>query len=1752
MSYSHQLLYQGQSFRIYLDNQSIIKVLRSNAPNYSTALLYLQNEYDISHALDFQGIRPALHLGNFKQNPALFLKYAEGQSLQTFSQELSLSNILQLGIQLAEKLNYIHQKNIIHKDINPNNIIINPNNQEVTIIDFGIASRISQKQYHLGNPQYLEGTLRYISPEQTGRINKVVDYRTDLYSLGIVLYELLIGHVPFDLDDPMELVHAHITTLPAPIQKIRPDIPLPLSNIVIKLLEKNAEDRYQTALGLKHDLENCLLQLQENQTINYFELAKKDYSGKLQLPQKLYGREKEIQVLLDAFERVSQGGKEWLLVGGYSGVGKSVLVNEIHKPITEKRGYFISGKFDQYQRNIPYFALRKAFAELIQYWLLEEYEIVQKWKTKIQDVLGDLAKVVTEVIPELELLIGEPAQIPLLKGEQYANRFNYVFGLFMNVICSEEHPLVIFIDDWQWADSASLSLFNVLLADENLKNVLFIGAYRDNEVDDSHAFMQTLQSIEEMQITPVRNLMLKNLSVEHIVDWVQDSLQETKTEVLLSLVELIYTKTQGNAFFTSQFLQNLFDENLLYFDFRQEKWQWKIEEIEAQNITDNVVDLMTQKVRKLPSETQELLKIGACVGASFNIELISTVSGKSVKQCQKTVEPALLEGLLSKIDPKTYRFIHDRIQQATYGLLSTQEQKERHYTIGNIWLEEISEDEKEAKLIDIVSQLNFGLDFVCSPQEKDKLLNLNIEAGQKAKNAVAYTSAYEYFSIAGQLLSDEAWGKHYKKTFSLFKNWGEVAFLINKTEKSAQLLETALQNAQDKYDKVAIYILRTGQKNSQGNYFDASEEGIQALNLFGYNLPSISDQEFYTKAGEEEFRNYLNIINTDVPYSKIESLPLLTDKAHKVCTQLIVMLLDGVFLGVPYAFMFVAARGIILSLKNGQSGYLPALLANLCVAHAAMRDYDAVNQIIMKIKPLRSRFKIREFDARVYQLFGYNSLYSQPIQEGVKNHIIAFQKGFEVGDLAYSGYSIMVATWHSSPTSLANMKIHALTGEKFFKRTNNDLLLLPNYAAQGFFLNLQGQTNHPLTFSTSTFDEQQFIDTFMEISQAWLAVYKRLKLQVLVCWKAYDEAYLLVQERTHWLALLGGLDAEFKSGYYVFTAITVRVLYDIQKLSLEEASLIIQEAMDELERLYQVNPNLFEPMYALILAQKAELDGEKFEAMNHYDRAIQTAVDADLLMYVAVANEFAMRFYLSIEKLQIAQIYLSKAINYYQLWGATAKAKDLKSEYSHLYQSTIVQSQAPTKTATYYRHTISQATYSTTGQNLDVSTLLKASQTLSKEIQLESLLQKMLRILIENAGADKGILLLSENDEWVIQGEIYANGNQKVLHQFSRKEAHNLISDTVVNYVIHTKKLFVTDKAQQDNRLTNSYYIQSNAIQSILCLPLLNQYKLTGVLYLENSVSEGAFSNERVNLLTSLASQIAISIENAFLYEKLEEKVAQRTRRLAQQNDILFKQNNIIKSAHKKITASINYAERIQKAILPETRRIHKMLPENFIFFRPRDVVSGDFYWCTQSQKGEKVIFATADCTGHGVPGAFMSMIGTNLLTQIVNDHHITKPDVILHLLDERVRQSLQQDANKNRDGMDISISVIDWETKTLTYSGAKRPLYYIQHGEMHQIKGSRYAVGGYLKGIQRKYTTQEICFAHAEITAYTFSDGFPDQIGEKSNRKFMIKHFRELLFELSDQPLEVQKQELAQIFDEWKGSYFQLDDVLVVGMRLS
>ncbi|HUM46183.1 MAG TPA: AAA family ATPase [Chitinophagales bacterium] len=683
---TEKLIYESKKSKIYLQDESewgkpvLLKVLNYEFPA-PIDIAQFYNEYEMLDDLNMPGIRNVLRRTKVKNRHAIFLEWIDAQTLsEAFkNKQGDIIDFLHIAIAIAQAVGEIHRNNIIHKDITPFNILVNLQKREVKLIDFGISSKIDLKQTNLGNPERLEGTLAYNSPEQTGRMNRVVDYRTDLYSMGVVFYEMLTGQLPFPVNDAMELVHSHIAQIPKPCYLVNSAVPKPISDIIDLLMAKNAEDRYQSAFGVKHDLAICLSQYEANRKIDAFKYRQNDFSGRFQIPQKLYGREKEIGLLLDAFARCAEGNLELVLVAGYSGTGKSALVREVHKPITHKRGYFIEGKFDQFQRSVPYYALLQAFSEFVSILLTEKEETLAKLKTEIREAVGAEGKVLTEVIPNLEFIIGKQPEVPAIGGTEAQNRFNYVFRKFVEVIATHEHPLVLFIDDLQWADSASISLLNVLITDQHNGHFLCIGAYRNNEVNASHPFIIAKEEMEEKG-AHISTIHIGNLSKENVNDLVAESVNAGK-ESARELTELVYEKTQGNAFFVNQFLKSLYQEKLLTFNFEAHSWEWDVKRVKEQNITDNVVELMAGKVLRLPEATQQAMKFAACIGSSFDINTLSVIHQKDTEATKKDLFEGLREGLLVPAGER-FRFSHDRIQQAVYSLIPDREKNAVHLSIG--------------------------------------------------------------------------------------------------------------------------------------------------------------------------------------------------------------------------------------------------------------------------------------------------------------------------------------------------------------------------------------------------------------------------------------------------------------------------------------------------------------------------------------------------------------------------------------------------------------------------------------------------------------------------------------------------------------------------------------------------------------------------------------------------------------------------------------------------------------------------------------------------------------------------------------------------------------------------------------------------------------------------------------------------------------------------------------------------------------
>ncbi len=632
----------------------ILKILKEDYPIPGELARYRQ-EYEITSMLDLEGVIKTHGLEKYQNTLVIVLEDFGAESLKILADSgkfradaENLESFLAIAIRIAGILGQIHGASVIHKDINPSNIVFNPETGQLKIIDFGISTVLPREKPVIRNPNVLEGTLAYISPEQTGRMNRSLDYRTDFYSLGVTFYELLTRKLPFETHDALELAHCHIARIPGPPHELNPGIPEKISEIVLKLMAKTAEDRYQSAFGLKADLQKCLDQLNSTGAVRDFEIGQGDFSGIFQIPEKLYGREQETETLVQAFERASSGTTELMLVTGYPGVGKSAIVNEVHKPITEKRGYFISGKFDQYQRDIPYYAFIQAFKEFVSMVLAEKEKELAAWKEKILKAVGNIGKVLTDVIPNLELVIGNQPDIPELAPAETRNRFNYVFENFVKAVSQEEHPVVLVLDDLQWADSASLNLLRVLMGDHENQHLLFIGAYRDNEVSPSHPLMMALEEMKK-ESAVVSTITLQNLCFENVSNLISDALQYPGS--VQELAALVCEKTQGNAFFVHQFLKSLYEENLLRFEHppsveNKGGWQWDISEIKKTGITDNVVELMAAKIRKLPAGTQEVLKLAACIGNRFDFETLALISEKSQTETSACLMEAMADGLI--------------------------------------------------------------------------------------------------------------------------------------------------------------------------------------------------------------------------------------------------------------------------------------------------------------------------------------------------------------------------------------------------------------------------------------------------------------------------------------------------------------------------------------------------------------------------------------------------------------------------------------------------------------------------------------------------------------------------------------------------------------------------------------------------------------------------------------------------------------------------------------------------------------------------------------------------------------------------------------------------------------------------------------------------------------------------------------------------------------------------------------------------
>ncbi len=1527
---ANSLVYRGI---LKFDNLPVIlKILKENYPTPSELTRYKQ-EYEITRSLKTDGVIKAYDLQRYENSLVMFLEDFGGKSLKLLmgdKRQFTLKEFLSIAIKITESLAAIHAANIIHKDINPSNIIYNSETDQLKIIDFGISTRLPREIQTVGNIERLEGTLAYIAPEQTGRMNRGIDYRSDFYSLGATFYELLTNQVPFATTDFMELVHCHIAQQPVPPDELVETLnstpqPIAVSDIVMKLMAKIPEERYQSAWGIKADLETCLNNLQKLGQIYQFSLATQDIGDRFHIPEKLYGRDKEVTQLLNTFKRVSKSNTEIMLVSGYSGIGKSVLVNEVYKPILRQKGYFIRGKFDQLQRDIPYAAITKAFQDLIRQLLTESEVALKIWKRKLLEALEPNAQVIIDVIPELEQIIGKQQPVEELGATEAQNRFNLFFQRFISVFTKKEQPLVIFLDDLQWTDLPSLKLIELLITDVDSQYLFIIGAYRDNEVDPTHPLMQTLEQIDKLG-AKVNHISLQPLSIKYINQLIADTLN-CSIEKSKSLAELVNNKTQGNPFFLNQLLQYIYKENLLSFDYNQNHWHWNIEEIERVGLTDNVVDLTIDKITKLDENTQKILQLAACIGNQFKLEILSVVNHKSQIITARELQPALINGLIlpqsndykipllwnheeistdsSEIShafiPKipsdiTYKFLHDRVQQAAYALIPKTDKKAIHLQIGRLLLENTQENELEENIFDIVNQINEGSELITEQSERNQLAKLNLRAGKKAKESTAYQPGLRYLETAIKFLAPNSWEQQYELTFEIYIETLELLYLNTKFSLIDDFSETILKQTKNILDRVKLYQIKISYYYTIFQSQKAIDTALDILPELGID---ITEGVIDSNDKVEQQQKYIKSLWKNQKIEDLANLPTITNPRQLSAIQILQQILSATHTTNFSLFFWVILTLVDFCLKYGNSPQTSSIYVTygmlLCANKFDINYGYKFGQLSLK---LLEKFKAIKSEVFVLQVY-YGQIWHW--KEHIRNIVIqekllnGFSKGIDTGEYEFACYTVIN---YCMIKLLGGESLEEVTLD-YHKYTN----LIKSLKQKFAFYNITIFKNLTKILSESNNDNLMIIANDQQTEDELLKEWTVQNNEWLLLFAYFSKSFYFYFLKDNYSAFENSMKAEkYKNGTAAYLTAPQHNFYSSLSLLAHHHNCELDQQKQILEQV-EINqqdmklwashcPENFQNKYDLVEAEKARVLEQNWQAQELYEKAIGGAKKSEFIHEEAIAYERAAEFYFSLGREQIGQLYLRNAHHCYSRWGAKAKVQALEAEYSQLFVGT-----SNIKAITEVNPT--ESTTGTETEMLDLTSVIKSSQTLASEILLDNLLAKLMKTAIENGGAQKGFLILEQDEKWVIEAEGNVDSDNVNLLQSIKIDSVDdrqipILPVAILNYVIRTQENVVIDNATVEEQFIRDSYIVATQPKSILCTPLLNQGKLNGILYLENNLTTGAFTSDGIELLKILSAQAAISIENARLYKQLEDynrnlelKVAERTHELSQTLEVL-------------------------------------------------------------------------------------------------------------------------------------------------------------------------------------------------------------------------------------------------------------------------
>jgi PAS domain S-box-containing protein len=1468
------ILREDQEFILYRGEHSsrpgsvsVLLLAPSSSKPSSQTLKKLEHEYSLRNELDSAWAARPLAVTEHLGRAAIVLEDGGEPLDQLLSGPMELSSFLRIAIGLATTLSGLHKSGLIHKDVKPTNVLFDSATGDIRLMGFGIASRLPRERQALKPPEFIAGTLPYMAPEQTGRMNRSVDSRSDLYALGITLYEMLTGSLPFTASDPMEWVHCHIAKQPVPPGDRAQSIPGPVSKIILKLLAKIPEERYQTAAGVGSDLRRCLKDLDRERGVNDFALGEHDRPDYLQIPEKLYGREREIEALLGSFDRIVNGGaSELVLVSGYSGIGKSSVVNELQPVLVPRGGLFASGKFDQYKRDIPYSTLAQAFQTLIRQLLTKSETELDKWRDALRDALDQNGQLIVDLVPELKLVIGDQPPVSEVSAQDAQRRFQLVIRRFIGVFARREHPLALFLDDLQWLDTATLDLLEDLLTRSELRHLMLIGAYRDNDVDAAHPLMRKLEAIKSAG-GKVKVVTLAPLAEEHLGQLLADALR-CEPERSAPLAQLVHEKTGGNPFFTIQFISSLAEEKMLTFDHDAAGWFWDLNRIHAKGFTDNVVDLMIAKLIRLPVQTQTALQQMACLGNLAATATLSIVLEMPQDQVDAALWESVRQGLVEQLDD-SYKFIHDRVQEAAYSLIPEASRAEEHLRIGWLLAARTPPEKREETVFDIVNHLNRGVAVITSREERENLADLNLIAGKRAKASAAYVSALKYLISGARLLGDDCWERRRDLIFALELERAECELLTGELVASDERLTALSNRAANIVERAAVVYL----------HLDACTERLQFDRAVAVALDFLRHVGFECSPHptEDEVRREYEQIWSQLGSRAIEDvidLPRMSDPESLAAVEVLTRMIVATGLTDENLSCLTICRAVNLSLERGNCD--ASCVAYVMLGRDAIRrfrDYKRAFRFGQVGVDLIEDRGLERVQARAYVCFAY---FIAPWMKHVRTSINVSRRAFdaasEAGDLTYAAYAALCLNSDLLAVGDPLSDVH--------REAELCLALAQKVGLSGItdqiipqitlIRTLRGLTPRFGSFNSGEFEELPFErlladNPYLRLHECWYWVRKTQARYFAGDYKDALDASSKAQ-RLLWITPAMVEEAE----YHFYSALCRAASCDSTTPDERVQHLEALAAHHRQLEIWAENcPENFENRAALVGAEIARIENRDLDAMRLYEKAIHSSLTNGFVHNEALAYERASAFYRARGFDQFAETYLRNARSCYASWGADGKVRQLDRLYPGLKQEQPLPGPTSTITARI--------------EGLDLETVIQVSQAVSSEIVLEKLFDTVMRKAMEHAGAERGFLIIPRGDQLQIEAESRTSGNDVIVSLGDASAAAVAMPESILRYVMRTHESVILDDASSANPFSADPYFLQNRVRSILCLPLLNQAKVSGILYLENNLAPRVFSSDRITVLRVLVSQAAISLENTRLYRDLEDREA-KIRRLVDAN----------------------------------------------------------------------------------------------------------------------------------------------------------------------------------------------------------------------------------------------------------------------------